>query len=60
MSMSGSSSSVIIGLVIGIETQADPSVMDTIVEDEENEEIPNEGGPSINANATGDPVNESE
>ena len=45
---------------IGIEPQADPSVMDAIVENEENEELPNIEGPHINATATEDPVDESE
>lgn len=59
-STSGSSSSVIIGSGIGIEPQSYPLVMDVIVENEEHEDITNEGGPSINASATDEPVDESE
>ena len=47
-----------IGSVIWIEPQADPSVMDVIVENEENEEILNKWGPSIHANATEESVDE--
>ena len=56
VSTSGSS----LNLMIGIELQADPSVMDTIVENEENEEVPNEREGSINANDTEESVDESE
>jgi len=50
-SMSGSRSNIIFRPALSIEPQTDPSVMDSIVENEENEPIPNEGV-SINANAT--------
>ena len=47
-------------LATGTEPQADPSVMDSIVENEEIEELPNREGPHINANAMEETVDESE
>ena len=54
------SSSEILAAAIGIEYQADPLVMDAIVENDENEETPNEGSVGINTNVTEEQVDESE